>query len=138
MRAALTVAVLLAMSCGLGSEPVSSTPAKSTSALACDAEPRQNADGTVTTLSCAFEQQYQNIMAHGTVLKTPVAVRAGGAAINVTATSECGAWLLGTDEDGVMVFIDSTHGTVRSHGQVHPGYATSKLPETLALPIVSN
>lgn len=52
-----------------------------------------------------------------------------------TLTQSCDTWWLGTDEDGTWVIINSETGAVTSHGMVHPGQATSRLPATVVLPL---
>jgi hypothetical protein len=124
MRSIVLFAVVL-MSCG----------APQLAAPLCGAEPHVNGDGTVTSIGCPWEQQYENIVHHGSTLAKPEQLSAAGAAQGVSVTNSCGEWFLGTDSGGVTVFVSASSGEVRSHGQVHPGFATSTLPETLSLPV---
>jgi hypothetical protein len=132
----LGLIALLACGCGLGGADPTATRASTSQALTCGTEPIDNGNGISTAISCAFEQQWQNITTHGTKLGQTVELTAAGAPLGVKATDECGAWVLGADAQGVTVFVNTSTGEVRSHGQVHPGFATSSLPSVVALPIV--
>jgi hypothetical protein len=134
----LLLLAVLACGCGVGAVDQTPTKASTSQALKCDSEPIDNGNGVATAISCAFEQQWQNINAHGTKLGQPLALTAAGSPLGVTATNECGTWVLGTDAQGVTVFVNKTDGEVRSHGQLHPGFATTSLPSVVSLPVVGN
>jgi len=129
----LLISVVL---CGCGvATPPTDVKASTSQALTCGAEPIDDGNGLVTAAACPFEQQYQNIMAHGTRLAQPGEVTAAGSSIGVTATIVCGSWLLGTDSKGVTLFLSKTDGAVLSHGLVHGGFPTSSVPATVQLPL---
>jgi hypothetical protein len=126
------IAGVLFLGCGAGSTEHST--AMTPSALTCGSEPHANGDGTVTAAGCGWEQQYANILAHGSALPAGEAVVTGGVTA-ASAIQSCGDWILGADPSGVVVFVNRSTGEVRSHGSVHAGYATSSLPSWLAGPI---
>ena len=129
-RAALLAVVL----CGCGvDQSSSSTVSKTSQALHCDSEPTLNTNGTATKLSCPFEQQLANIKTNGSSLSA--GLHSQGQPVAVSASMQCGDWVMGTDANGVQVFVSTLDGTVRSHGAVHAGFATSVLPTQLQLPI---
>ena len=122
--------------CGMGTNVTASTPTDtSQSALACSDQPRINADGTATSIGCAFEQQWENVTHHGTKLAAPTELVAGGNSTAVQVSYRCGDWLMGEDGSGVTIFVNSVDGTVRSHGALHPGFPVSALGQALTLPI---
>jgi len=107
------------------------------SVLHCDTEPIDNGNGTSTQLSCPFEQQLWNIRANGTAVSSGQLL-SQGQAVAFTSSAVCGDWVMGADSGGVLVFISTVTGTVRSHGTVHSGFPVTILPPQLALPVTLN
>jgi len=106
-----------------------------TSAQLCGAEPIEVGDRVAGTLACPFEQQYHNIVVNGEALKAPEHLVSESSQPGVMVTHRCNEWLLGTDTNGVAVFINVDDGSVLSHGLFHSGQATSTVPTKLPLPI---
>jgi hypothetical protein len=133
----LMAGVLMLAGCGLGTsaEPTTPTTSATSQALHCGSEPTLVADGVANSVGCAFEQQWENISHNGTRFSAPASLTAAGQPLPATASAECGDWLLATDSQGVTIFINKVDGEVHSHGSIHPGFATSTLPSTVALPI---
>jgi hypothetical protein len=128
--------VLLVIAAAGCSAPDDAEPAASTSFSAlCAGARRANADGTATQQGCAFEQQLINIEKYGQPLDPRTLFDAEGNAL-ATVTHSCGSWWLGTDADGTLVTLDGVEGAVRSHGMLHPGQVTSRLPEVVKTPLV--
>jgi hypothetical protein len=136
MRHLTALLVMALMACGVDSATPVPTTQTSTAPL-CGSEPQDNGDGTTTAIGCPFEQQWENITHHGVRLATVEHLKAAGASEGVSVTNSCSTWMLGTDINNVTVFVNTTTGEVRSHGQVHPGMETSVLPTTLPLPITA-
>jgi hypothetical protein len=132
MRSLAMVSLALAMaSCGASGE--SNEPTEAELAALCAGAPRQNADGSVTTLACAFEQQLNNMQTYGRALTPHPLYDADGMSL-ATVSMACDAWLAGSDAEGVTVTINTSTGKILSHGMLHPGQATSLLPATGKLP----
>jgi len=129
----ITTAGLLFLGCG--GAPAGQSPASTSAALTCGAEPHANGDGTVTMAGCAWEQQYANIQAHGSALPSGESVIGSDGTTAASATRTCGDWVQGSDPSGVVVFVNRTTGEVRSHGSVHAGFATSSLQGGLPAPV---
>jgi len=129
----VTVAGLLFLGCG--GAPAEHSTASTSSALTCGSEPHANGDGTVTMVGCAWEQQYANILAHGSALPPGESVIGSDGTMAASATRTCGDWIQGSDPSGVVVFVNRTTGEVRSHGSVHAGFATSSLQGGLPAPV---
>ena len=129
----VTVAGLLFLGCG--GAPAEHSTASTSSALTCGSEPHANGDGTVTMVGCAWEQQYANILAHGSALPPGESVIGSDGTMAASATRTCGDWIQGSDPLGVVVFVNRTTGEVRSHGSVHAGFATSSLQGGLPAPV---
>jgi hypothetical protein len=133
----LALSMVVFLSCGLGSDPTSGPKGQTSTAALCGTQPQDNGDGTVTAVGCPFEQQYDNILHHGQRLASTEQLHSGATTPGVSVTNTCGEWLLGTDPAGIVVFVSNASGEVRSHGQMHPGFATSSLPAKLSLPIAA-
>jgi hypothetical protein len=89
-----------------------------------------------TTIACAYEQQYANILNYGEAFDATTFYDADGIEVG-TVSRSCDSWWLGTDPDGVDVIINGSTGEVRSHGLVHSGEALSHLPNHLVLPLAT-
>lgn len=99
----------------------------------CGDAPASTQGSLVTQAGCAYEQQTDNILHHGDSLTTTLKDGTGGVVASVQQS--CGRYLMGKDAKGVAIIVDTRTGAVKSHGMVHPGFATSSLPQNLALPL---
>jgi hypothetical protein len=105
-----------------------------TQAAICAGAPKDNGDGTVTTIACAFEQQASNMHQYGARVAGTTLFDARGTRLATVDTS-CDVWWMGTDSDGVAVIISQGTGEVRSHGTFHAGMATSALAAQVPTPL---
>ena len=105
-----------------------------TRAAICAGAPKDNGDGTVTTIACAFEQQASNIYRYGTRVAPATLFDAHGTALATVDTS-CESWWMGMDASGVNVIIERATGEVRSHGVFHPGMEMSALADRVVTPL---
>jgi hypothetical protein len=101
----------------------------------CGDAPAATQGSLVTQAGCAYEQQTDNILHHGDMLKASLKDASG--AVVASVQQSCGRYLMGKDVRGVAIIVDRRTGEVRSHGTLHAGFPTSSLPQRLALPLSS-
>lgn len=143
----LTMLGLLACSLALATACVSESASESTpqeedddeivtshEALCAGAAPEYEG-GYVRASGCAFEQHAENIAAYGEALPDGAHMTDADGVVVGSMQYRCNDWILGQDADGVAIVVDSATGEVKSHGQVHHGNPTSRLPATLELPL---
>jgi hypothetical protein len=124
LRALAAIALLSLLGCG-GGQPDMDT--------LCSDQPQALADGLVQQAGCAFEQQLDNILHHGT--NASGALTAGASPTTALVARTCGRYLQATDAQGITVIVDTKSGNALSHGSVHPGFPKSAMPAKLPLPI---
>ena len=124
--------VLAASGCGATDDAEPKT--RTSLAALCAGAPHDNGDGTVTLQGCAFEQQLINIGKYGHAVSSGTLFDADGNTL-ATVTESCDTWWRGTDGDGTDVIVDGANGSVRSHGLVHAGQITSRLPAIVKTPL---
>ena len=124
--------VLAASGCGAPDD--GETETGTSHAALCAGAPHDNGDGTVTMQGCAFEQQLINIGKYGDSTSGSLSDADGNTLATVTRT--CDTWWRGMDGDGTDVIVNGATGAVRSHGLLHAGQVTSRLPAFVKTPLV--
>jgi len=132
--------LVAAVACGGGPSSGSDAPVTIVTPLAdlcAGAAPRYSND-TERLEECPFIQQADNITTFGRKLGAPAALTDASGAHVATVTHTCDVWTIGTDADGVVVVVSGTTGQVVSHGNIHPGMVTTKLPAHVPTPLATH